>query len=400
MTVTRHRVEEQVMHILLDGADTMNSLTPEAVDGLETALDAAEADDDLRAVVITGAGDQAFCVGIDITYLGACFGDPEGVFLPFIDRLHALLQRIERLSVPVIARVNGLARAGGFEILLACDLVVVAADARVGDIHLEFGVPPGAGASQRAARKLGDQRAKALMLTSMWLDGPTMVEWGLALSSVPRDVLDDEVERLLASLRGRSRPAIAVTKWAVGAAANLSLAEGLRHERELFARHLTGSPDAAEGYLAYVEKRRPHWGGPMSVTSVETGSSDLTPGLVADLIETGGYTHPLFHARSDTSDPAGPPLPGQAVLLLAGGLVEQSGLLDDAVAMVEIRSVRFMAMVRAGARISVRIRPGHAKQVSAGRWIQEFGWQVVDGQGDPVLEATVVMLMNSRVEVD
>jgi enoyl-CoA hydratase/carnithine racemase len=237
----------------------MNSLDPETVASLEVALGDAEADQDLRAVVITGAGDRAFSVGIDIDFLGECFGDPAGVFLPFLDRLHALLRRIELLPVPVIARVNGLARAGGFELILACDLVIAAQDVRVGDIHLEFGVPPGAGASQRAARKLGDQRAKALMLTSMWLDGPAMVEWGLALNSVPREDLDAEVERILATLRGRSRPAIAVTKLAIGAAQSLPIEAGLRRERELFEKLLETS-DADEGFQAYVAKRAPHWG--------------------------------------------------------------------------------------------------------------------------------------------
>ncbi|MTK05057.1 enoyl-CoA hydratase/isomerase family protein [Micromonospora sp. CP22] len=261
MTAVRVRTENQVMYLLLDGGATMNSLIPSTLNDFERALDAAEADEDLRAVVVTGAGEKAFSVGMDITFLESCFADVHGVFLPFLDRLHALLRRIELLPVPVIARVNGLARAGGFELLLACDLVVAAENARVGDIHLQFGVPPGAGASQRAARKLGDQKAKALLLTSLWLDGPTMVEWGLAFSAVPSERLDDEVERLVAAVRGRSRPAIAVTKLAVGAAQNLTLEEGLRYERELFEKMQVSTADADEGFRAYVERRDPHWGG-------------------------------------------------------------------------------------------------------------------------------------------
>lgn len=260
MTEVRHIAIDQVLYVLLDGEETMNSLTPQALDGLEAAIASAEQSDDLRAMVITGSGDKAFCVGIDITYLGECFGDRNGVFLPFIDRLHRILQRLEALPMPVIARVNGLARAGGFELILACDMVVAATDAKVGDIHLEFGVPPGAGASQRAARKLGDQRAKALMLLSRWLVGEEMVAWGLALNAVPREELDTEIESMLASLRGRSRPAIAVTKRAISAAAQLPLSEGLRYERALFAQHLLETAAPAEGYLAFVERRSPVWG--------------------------------------------------------------------------------------------------------------------------------------------
>lgn len=259
MTEVRRHVRDQVMYVTLDGPATLNSMTPGSMAGLEAVLDEAEASVDLRALVITGSGERAFSVGIDITFLGDCFGDPSGVFLPYLDRFHAVLQRLEQLPVPVVAAVNGLARAGGFEIILACDLVVVADDARVGDIHLQFGVPPGAGASQRAARKLGDQRAKALMLTSMWLDPATMVDWGLALEAVPRADLGAAVERLVDRVRGVSRPGMAVTKRTIASAQELPLAQGLAHEREMFEKFLS-TDGADEGYRAFVEKRRPTWG--------------------------------------------------------------------------------------------------------------------------------------------
>ncbi|MCD9198696.1 enoyl-CoA hydratase/isomerase family protein [Aeromicrobium wangtongii] len=261
MTEVVHEILDQVMHVTLDGADTMNSISPQVVAGLNDVLAVAETDPSLRAVVITGAGEKAFSVGMDITFLGSCFDDPQGTFLPFLQTFHTVLQRIEALPVPVIARVNGLARAGGFELILACDFVIAADEARVGDIHLEFGMPPGAGSSQRAARKLGDQKAKALMLTPLWLDGPSLVRWGLALSSAPRAGLDAEVENLLSSLRGRSRPAIAITKAAINAAQQLPLADGLRHELELFGRlHEIAPVEAREGYQAFVDRRTPSWG--------------------------------------------------------------------------------------------------------------------------------------------
>lgn len=259
-TTVAHTIEDQVMTIVLDGPDTMNSLTPSVLEQLEAAVDVADADSTLRAVVITGAGERAFCVGMDITFLGDCFDDPLGTFLPFLRTYNALLRRLEGLGVPVIARVNGLARAGGMELILACDFVVAAHEAKVGDIHVEFGMPPGAGASQRGPRKLGDQRAKALMLTPLWLDGPAMVEWGLALSSVPRAGLDAEVEKLLALLRGRSRPALAITKRLLNSSHTMDLEQGLRYERELFSRLHEEVPEVAEGYRAFVEKRAPVWG--------------------------------------------------------------------------------------------------------------------------------------------
>lgn len=260
MTEISWVVDDQVLHAVLDGEATMNSIDPGVLDDLDAMMEAVDGDPSLRAVVITGAGEKAFSVGMDLDFLGQCFGDPDGVFLPFLDRFHAVLRRLEQLPVPVIAKVNGLARAGGFELILACDLVVAAREARVGDIHINFGVPPGAGSSQRAPRKLGDQRAKALMLTPRWLDGPTMVEWGLALATAPRAELDAEVERLLDGIRGRSRPVIAMVKRLVAAPQSMTLDEGLHLERALFDQFIHDVPDAAEGFTAYVENRPAVWG--------------------------------------------------------------------------------------------------------------------------------------------
>ena len=260
MTDVEYDVRDQVMHVLLDGEETMNSLTPETIAQLNRMIDAAERDTSLRAVVIRGAGTKAFCVGMDITFLGSCFGDPEGVFVPFLKSFHATLLRLEALPVPVVAEVGGLARAGGFELNLACDIVIAAEEARVGDVHVSFGVTPGAGASQRALRKLGDQRAKALMLTSGWLRGREMVEWGLALETHPRAELGDAVEAFVSRLRGQSRPVLAMTKHLLTEGREWGFQEGLDHELAMFERFLAEVPDHAEGYTAYVEGRPAAWG--------------------------------------------------------------------------------------------------------------------------------------------
>ena len=260
MTDVSYTVTDQVMRVLLDGERTMNSLSPHTITQFNEMLQAAEDDPTLRAVVIRGAGEKAFSVGMDLTFLGDCFADPAGVFVPFLRSYHATLQRLEDLGVPVIAQVEGLARAGGFELILACDIVIAADDARVGDVHVSFGVPPGAGASARAARKLGDQRAKALMLTPTWLDGPTMVEWGLALSSHPHAELEAAVEAFVSSMRGQSRPIMAITKRLITSARELTFQEGLTYELAMFQRALDDVPDIAEGFRAFVDKRPPHWG--------------------------------------------------------------------------------------------------------------------------------------------
>ncbi|WP_229052105.1 enoyl-CoA hydratase/isomerase family protein [Aeromicrobium sp. Leaf350] len=259
MTDVTYEVRDRVMHVLLDGEDTLNSLTPTTVEQLDAMIDAAEADHSLRAVVIRGAGRKAFCVGMDITFLESCFGDPDGVFVPFITSYHATLKRLEALGIPVIAQVDGLARAGGFELILACDIVIAADDAKVGDVHVSFGVPSGGGASARAAHKLGDQRAKALMLTPTWLNGPQMVEWGLAIASHPYEELDAAVASFVGSMVGQSRPAMAITKRLINGVRTYGVDGALDHEITLFTQ-FAHDPNAGEGFRAFVEKRDPYWG--------------------------------------------------------------------------------------------------------------------------------------------
>lgn len=122
--------------------------------------------------------------------------------------------------------------------------------------------------------------------------------------------------------------------------------------------------------------------------------------MIDTIVSVGGYTHPLFR-KPETGEPSSDdsrPLPGQGVLLLMGGLLEQSGALDHAIALLELKDVRFHRMVRAGARISVLMVPLAASETSSGKTIQNFRWTVFDEQDTPVLEAHAVMLMNKREE--
>lgn len=136
----------------------------------------------------------------------------------------------------------------------------------------------------------------------------------------------------------------------------------------------------------------------MSRPFVETTSVRLTPDLVSEVVTRGGYTHPLFDVAASGDRT---PLPGQGVLLMAGGLVEQCGVLDDAVALLELRSVRFTRMVRAGDELRVQVTPGPWRTTSSGKYVQEFAWVILADEGtegDVVAHADVVMLMNEYVE--
>lgn len=134
---------------------------------------------------------------------------------------------------------------------------------------------------------------------------------------------------------------------------------------------------------------------------VRTASVEVTQELIDQIISTGGYTHPLFNPTTE-QQAAGQsaPLPGQGVLLLMGGLLEQSGALDHAIAMVELKNARFLQMVSAGATLSVQLEATESNTTSSGKLIQKYRWTALDGDGNPVAEVDAVMLMNNTEGTD
>src|SRR5687768_13796546 len=127
-------VTDRVATATLNRPDAMNAIDEAVLGGLAAVIERVREDSSIKALIVTGAGD-AFCVGLDIGLLGRAFAEPP-YFEDVLRRLKDLLRSLESLPVPVIAAVNGLARAGGFELLLACDLVLVANEARIGDNHM------------------------------------------------------------------------------------------------------------------------------------------------------------------------------------------------------------------------------------------------------------------------
>ncbi|HZJ07413.1 MAG TPA: hypothetical protein VFD59_18405 [Nocardioidaceae bacterium] len=135
----------------------------------------------------------------------------------------------------------------------------------------------------------------------------------------------------------------------------------------------------------------------MYENSIRTPSIKVTPELVRTLIDRGGYTNLLFNPTAEQrADGTEAPLPGQGVLLLAGGLVEQSGALEDTIALVELRSVRFLQMVKPGSTLHVELTPGEGKETKSGRVIRDYNWLVLNDTGDRILEAIAVMLMKKE----
>ena len=249
--------ENRVATIRLNRPDALNAFSPELLTELASAVFDAGNDESIKALVIRGEG-RAFSAGADLTYFQKTFAD--ATLLPgFVAQISGITRQIEGLPFPAIAVVHGFALAGGLELMMACDMTLVAEDARIGDQHVNFGLMPGGGSTQRLPRRVGLQRAMELLTTGKWITGTEAAEWGLALRSCPADKLDDELETILAPLRTKSRAGLALIKEVTLRGMSLSMDDGVAMEAQAFVGYMTTSPHPAEGIQAFVEKRQPEF---------------------------------------------------------------------------------------------------------------------------------------------
>ena len=245
--------ETGVATVMLARPDALNALSPALLEELSDALSVVAGDESLKALVLRGEG-RAFCAGADLTYFDEAFKDP--AHLPdYLQRINNTLFQLENLPIPVIAVVHGFALAGGLELMMACDMVLAADDARIGDQHVNFGLMPGGGSTQRLPRHVGMQRAMELLTTGRWLSGAEAVEWGLALRSTPQEELDSELEKLLAQIRTKSRPGLGWIKSVANRGKDLPIQDGVALESLAFVQYVATSTHPAAGVRAFKEKR-------------------------------------------------------------------------------------------------------------------------------------------------
>lgn len=227
-TVTRDIVG-RVATLTLNRPDALNAITPSMLGELGDALEALADDDAIGVVVLTGAG-RAFSAGVD---LKAIADHPlvDGAVGDVLDaparRVTGLLSTMPKIT---IAKVNGFCFTGALELAIACDIVVVAEEAKLGDTHVKWGLRPTWGMSQRLIRLVGPARARDLSFTARTFTGADAAAWGLAAHSAPRDGLDVAVEALAAEILGNSAAALAAYKDLYRAALDRGLADGLSYE--------------------------------------------------------------------------------------------------------------------------------------------------------------------------
>jgi enoyl-CoA hydratase len=248
-------VADGVALVTLDRPDALNALSFEVLDELASALERLDRDPTVRCIVLAASSERAFAAGADIKELAGQTPDSlreSGGFDAW--------GRIDRIGVPIVAAVRGVALGGGCELAMACDMIVAGDDATFGQPEIRIGVMPGAGGTQRLTRAAGKARAMEIVLTGRQMGAREAERLGLVTRVVPADATLGEAIELAARVAAGPPLAIREAKRAVLQAAELPLAEGIALERQAFF-DLFATEDQSEGMDAFVAKRPPRWQG-------------------------------------------------------------------------------------------------------------------------------------------
>ncbi len=256
--------EDSVCRVVLNRPKALNAITTDMLERLEAVFNDIERDPGIRVVVLTGAG-RGFCAGADLKDLGRRTHGLDDraaseANAAFSARLGRFLMRLEALPQPVLAAVNGVAVAGGLELLLCCDLVLAAESARLGDAHSNYGLLPGGGSTARLPRRVGTSFAKYLLYTGDILSARECMAAGLVWKVTDDASLTSETAELAHRLATRSPLVLRQLKRLVDNGMNSTLSAALREEYEANRAH-AGSHDRREGLAAFAERRSPSFTG-------------------------------------------------------------------------------------------------------------------------------------------
>ncbi len=244
-----YHVANNVATLTINREDKRNAVSLEAIDLFLAYLDQGEKDPDVRVILITGAGEKAFCAGADLG------GGPDGRIQEGFNIYARLLKRLSGFPKPVVARVNGACMAGGMGFMLACDIVIARNDAKFGTPEVNVGLWPmmiGALIYRNALRK----KAMEMVLLGERLTADQALEMGLITRAVPADKLDDEVNGVLQVLAGKSPIGMKIGKEAFYAMADMPFEDAVDFLSEKIAE-IAATEDAREGIMAFIEKRKP-----------------------------------------------------------------------------------------------------------------------------------------------
>jgi len=251
------QIEEGIATLTFNRPQTLNALNSNLLKEMSHAVDQVAADEDIRVLVLTGAGEKAFVAGADINELAA-FNALQAK--RFSESGHVLLNRLQTLPIPVIAAVNGFALGGGSEIALACDFIYASENAMFGQPEINLGIIPGFGGTQRLPRAVGKNMAKEMIFTGKMITADEAYAIGLVNKICPQQQLREEVIKIAQTIVAKGKVSLRAAKQAINSGMDVDLTTGCSIETDAFALCMD-SPDAKEGTTAFLEKRQPDFKG-------------------------------------------------------------------------------------------------------------------------------------------
>lgn len=246
-------VKGKVAVIKFNRPKALNAINTDMLTELRDALDKIENNPSIRVLVLTGEGEKAFVAGADITHLATL--SPIGG-RDFSRRGQDIFFRLESLSIPVIACVNGFALGGGTEIAMSCDFIYASEKAKFGQPEVNLGLMPGFGGTQRLPRLIGKARAKELCMKGDMINAQEAKEFGLVNKVFPPDKVWEETMKTAEALASKGRVSLKEIKDSIERGSDVDLRDGCYMESDGFGLCIT-SPDAEEGMSAFMEKRDP-----------------------------------------------------------------------------------------------------------------------------------------------
>ncbi len=246
------KVEKGIATITFNRPEVLNALNEASLQEFSNALDAVASDEDIRVLVLTGAGEKSFVAGADITEF-LRFNVLKAKI--FAETGHGLINRLQELPIPVIAAVNGFALGGGCEIVIGCDFIYAAENAMFGLPEINLGIIPGFGGTQRLPRLIGKNMAKEMIFTGKMISAAEAHAVGWVNTVCPQDELMAEVIKTATIIASKGKASLRAAKQAINSGMDVDLKTGCRIEIDAFAICLS-SPDAKEGTLAFLEKRK------------------------------------------------------------------------------------------------------------------------------------------------
>jgi enoyl-CoA hydratase len=247
--------QQEIGLISINRPEYRNALNSETLMEIETALDHLRANQEVRVVIFTGAGEKSFAAGADISQL-----NKRTMMEALQPNMTATYRKIEEYEKPTIAAINGYALGGGLELALACDIRIASFQAKMGLPEVGLGIIPGAGGTQRLTRIIGKGKAMDLILTGDVITAEAAERFGLVSKAVSQDALIETAKEYARKISLKGPLALRLAKAAVNRGADIEMETALYLEK-LSQTILMGSEDKLEGTQAFLEKRKPQFQG-------------------------------------------------------------------------------------------------------------------------------------------